>query len=143
MTVRYEDLVRGDLTVWTNLLRFVSGDSEVLVSRDDLGAESGFDVPGYTRHQHQLVGTAPSATRAESWRKDLSPREIEIFELGAGALLDTLGYARDYPFPKVATRGEKIRMGEWPVRISMQPMTKWKLARRWSKVEAPRKGQWT
>ena len=91
----------------------------------------------------ELVGAAPSATRAESWRKNLSAREIEIFELGAGALLDTLGYARDYPFPRVATRSEKIRMGEWPVRISMQPMTKWKLARRWSKVEAPKKGQWT
>ena len=139
-TVRYEDLVSGDPEVWTDLVRFVTGDPTRSVSAQALATQSGFDVPDFTRHQHALVGSAPSAARAEAWRRDLAPREIELFEANAGALLDTLGYTRDYRFPRFATRGEMIRMGEWPVRITAQVMTRIRLARRWRKVKDPAKG---
>ncbi|SDJ05268.1 Sulfotransferase family protein [Salipiger marinus] len=139
MTVHYEDLVCGNPDNWTKLLRFVSEDDTRMVTIEDLAKQSGFDVPEFTKHQHALVGAAPSVTRAEAWRHDLSPREIELFEVNAGALLDTLGYDREYQFPRYASRGEMIRMGEWPVRITAQVLTRIRLARRWRKVKDPAK----
>lgn len=140
--VRFEDLVREDLAAWTDLVRFVTGDGQREVKRADLTLEGNFTLPEFTRHQHRLVGSAPSAARAEAWRKTLTPREVEIFECNAGALLDTLGYARDYRFPRFADRQEMLRMGEWPVRITMQPLKKFRLARRWRRVADPSGGAW-
>jgi hypothetical protein len=53
---------------------------------------SGFDVPAFTRTQHQLVGEAPDPSRATAWKSQLSSREIEIFEVLTGDLLVALGY---------------------------------------------------
>jgi hypothetical protein len=52
----------------------------------------GFDVPSFTRSQHQLVGEPPDPTRAECWKHDLTQREIEVFESLTGDLLVALGY---------------------------------------------------
>lgn len=141
MTVRYEDLANGDLQVWTKLLRFITGDHANNVVEADLHSTSGFDLPDYTRHQHRLVGQAPSGSRVNGWRTTLSPRDIEIFEsTNAAALLETLGYDRVHPFPKHASRSEMIRMGEWPLRMTAEPIKKARQALRWRKVGAIRKG---
>ena len=39
-----------------------------------------------------MIGGPPRSNRTESWRKTLSPREIEIFESVVGDLLPLLGY---------------------------------------------------
>jgi hypothetical protein len=140
-TVRYEDLVNSDAAVWSELVQFISGDTSQQVTASELSAQSSFDVPDFTRHQHAMVGAAPYAARAEAWRRDLSPREIELFEANAGALLETMGYAREYRYPRFASRWEMIRMCEWPVRITAQAMTRIRLARRWRKVKDPTGGK--
>ena len=46
--------------------------------------------------QHALVGKPPDASRAEAWRKTLSPRQVELFEAEVRALLPILGYEPVY-----------------------------------------------
>lgn len=140
-TVRYEDLVNSDVTIWNDLIHFVSGDASKHINASELSEHSGFEVPEFTRHQHALVGTAPSAARADAWQEDLLPREIELFEANAGALLETMGYTREYRYPRFASRWEMIRMGEWPVRVTAQIMTRIRLAKRWRKVKTPTGGK--
>ena len=53
---------------------------------------TGLRLPRFTRYQHRLIGGPPRSDRTESWRKTLSPREIEIFESVVGDLLPLLGY---------------------------------------------------
>lgn len=137
LTARYEDLARGDLTAWSRLLGFLTEDPNRTVTQDELMAESGFALPDFTRHQHQMVGQAPSAASTDRWRIALTPRDIEIFEAGTGgALLETLGYDRVFPQARAARRNERIRMGEWPVRITMEPVKQVKQALRWSRVKS-------
>ncbi|WP_170395175.1 sulfotransferase family protein [Ruegeria arenilitoris] len=137
ITVRYEDLARGHLDDWSSLLSFLTAGEKRSVTPEELSASSGFEVPDYTRHQHQLVGEAPSADRVESWRTTLSQREIEIFEANnGGALLEMLGYDRLFSFPRPAIRSEMIRMGEWPFRVTAEPIKKFKQALRWNKVKS-------
>ena len=136
-TCRYEELTGSDPAAWTRLVRFVTNDAERSVNAEELSAKSVFNLPDYTKHQHTLVGSPPIAARAEAWRTALTPREIELFEAYAGGLLDTLGYCRAYRFPHFASRGEMIRMGEWPVRITARLASRLRNANRWRKVKAP------
>lgn len=124
ITVRYEDLVRGDLCEWTRLMQFVTSDASRTVSAQELESQSKFDLPDFTRYQHELVGGKLVAGRAEAWRREAPARLIEIFEANAGALMDSLGYERVTLFPRQASRGERIRMGEWPVRIRTKPINR-------------------
>jgi hypothetical protein len=53
-------------------------------------------VPEYTLKQHALVGKEPDASRVDAWEKELTPRQIEIFEFYTGDLLRYLGYPLRY-----------------------------------------------
>lgn len=66
---------------------FILSQGAVLSSLfDELGLPTpkihtlNFNVPSYTRQQHALLGGKFDASRINSWREELSKREIEIFE---------------------------------------------------------------
>ncbi|MGV0618018.1 sulfotransferase [Mycolicibacterium elephantis] len=115
-TVRYEDLLAGDQSQWRKLLEFLDepSDNDALQS---VLAGGGLEVPQYTADQHRLVGKGVVSARAEAWRKVLTPRQIEIFEYYAGHLLESIGYERQYHDPRPPSRIERMRMGEWPLRL--------------------------
>ncbi|MGH2754847.1 MAG: sulfotransferase family protein, partial [Actinomycetota bacterium] len=85
--VRYEDLIaRTDGT-----LRWLT--SELGIEHHaDMAHGGGLEVPVYTKEQHALVGRPPEQSRASAWERELSDREIEIFEAVVGDQLSMLGY---------------------------------------------------
>jgi len=85
--VRYEDVVERTEPTMRRVATFLGVD---FVS--GMLSTSGLKLPRFTRYQHQLIGVPPRSDRAESWRKTLSRREIEIFESVVGDLLPLLGY---------------------------------------------------
>ena len=86
--VKYEDLVRHPAMTMRRVAAFLG-----LTYSDALLNTGGLTVPAYTRANHALIGSAPTADRINAWRQRLSPREIEVFEYLAGGLLTHLGYA--------------------------------------------------
>jgi hypothetical protein len=88
ITVRFEDLVTDPEATLKGLCEFlqIPFDHGMVGRRD-------FQVPGYSRDQHALVGTAPDETRIDRWRHDLSATQIEAFEFLTGDMLDYLGYS--------------------------------------------------
>ncbi len=137
VTVRYERLVAGNLTEWGRLLRFLRNDPTLDVTEELINSASSYDVPDFTQHQHALVGSGLAEDRAEAWKNELTQREIEVFEANAGSLLDPLGYERLFPHARHATRMEKLRFGEWPVRIRATPWGSLKSKLRRARVTSP------
>ncbi|NOS35007.1 MAG: hypothetical protein GQ522_00045 [Deltaproteobacteria bacterium] len=72
---------------------------------------SGFAVPQYTSRQHSLIGKRPDIKRVNAWERELTPREIEIFESITGDLLHYLGYVPRYGLKaKGVTEREKLAL---------------------------------
>lgn len=84
---RYEDLVSDPEGTLEQLSPRLGLDYQ-----PEMAAASGFRVPRYTVGQHALVGARPDPRRLDAWRRELSPRQVEIFESIAGELLCYLGY---------------------------------------------------
>ncbi|MBM4256138.1 MAG: sulfotransferase [Deltaproteobacteria bacterium] len=85
--VRYEDLVRDP----HHTLQSVC--TALAIPFDPIMSEvRGFQVPPYTANQHSLTGHRPNPTRVNSWERNLSSRQIEIFESLTTDLLTILGY---------------------------------------------------
>lgn len=103
MRVSYEELILDTQNALKKVCSFIDIDYS-----DDMKKGDGFILPKYTKNQHQLVGTPPNPIRVDSWREELSSREIEIFEYGAGVLLRMLGYKPLYNNPKRVKRVEKL-----------------------------------
>jgi hypothetical protein len=85
--LRYEDVVERTETTMRLVARFLGVEFV-----PDMLSTTGLRLPRFTRYQHRLIGEPPRSDRTESWRKSLSPREIEIFESVVGDLLPLLGY---------------------------------------------------
>lgn len=104
MRVRYEELLTEPRATLDRLCAFVGvGFEDAMLDGD------GLRVPEFTSQWHQLVGSKPDPTRATAWQRDLSPRQIEIFESITGELLPYLGYQLDYGLAaRPMTRREKI-----------------------------------
>jgi hypothetical protein len=101
--ISYENLVTHPEKSLKRISDFAGIDfSEEMVSAD------GFIVPGYTKHQHTLVGKRPDISRIDAWREYLDEREIEIFENIAGEMLGILGYERLYDNPRRIKRSERV-----------------------------------
>jgi len=89
--VRFEDLVLEPETTLKSICSFL-----------DIGYQSqmvkggGLKVPQYTSKQHSLIGKGPDPKEVSAWEKELTPRQIEIFESTAGELLVSLGYELMY-----------------------------------------------
>lgn len=89
--VRYEDLLAEPERELRRLCDFCD-----LEFTPQMLKGGRFDVPDVTQHQHALVGMPPVCTRANAWERELTPRQIEIFEAVAGEILDLLGYPQRY-----------------------------------------------
>jgi len=68
-----------------------------------------YQVPKYLGQQHALVNGPINPSRAQSWRHELDPREIELIESICAAQLNELGYERLFPNPRPATGLELAR----------------------------------
>jgi hypothetical protein len=66
----------------------------------------GFRPSAYAASTHALVGAPPNEERISSWRRELTPRQVEIFESIVRDLLTYLGYQLEYGIR--ARRSSKI-----------------------------------
>jgi len=89
LRVRYEDLVENQERVLKDILAFVDPPQSALSQR-----EHGFDIPEYTKRQHQLVNRDAVASRSEAWRTELDIYDISAFEDRCWDFLTYLGYER-------------------------------------------------
>lgn len=86
--VHYEELVTEPEVVLRRLSDWLGVPFEPAM----LGG-GGFEVPAYSRNQHDLIGRPADPTRLDRWKRRLRPREVELFEHVTGDLLPNLGYA--------------------------------------------------
>jgi hypothetical protein len=87
MRIHYEELLRESERVLRAICDFAG-----IAFEPAMCSGRGFDVPKYSRTQHKLVGTAMDASRADAWRAQITPRDLELFEWQAAPLLRELGY---------------------------------------------------
>jgi len=90
--VHYEQLVANPAEELRRLCGFLGMDYSASMLNG-----KGFNVPGYTRQQHLLVGEGPVAGRADAWKNQLGVRQIALFERIAGDWLKVLGYQLSAP----------------------------------------------
>jgi hypothetical protein len=91
----------------------------------------GLVLPTHYSKPQPGFGGPPNSGKADAWKTRLSQREIELFEATAGGLLEILGYPRQFPTPRGATRIERLMMG-------MREQWRWeikrlKFRRRWKR----------
>ena len=87
LQVRYEDLVTAPERTLRTICGFLGIDFvPAMVSANALSA------PGYTRRQHQLVGSTITSSQVSTWRSKLTEQQIAVFEAEAGEMLGMLGY---------------------------------------------------
>jgi hypothetical protein len=105
--VRYEDLVQDPPTVLQHLCEALSINYDPAMCR-----ATGFQVPKYTAQQHALIGRAPDPARVHAWEKQLTSRQIEIFESITSELLESLGYVPKFgPHARKMSRLESLTVG--------------------------------
>lgn len=92
LRVRYEDLVTQPEAECTRICAFLG-----LLFEPEMIQGKDFDVPVFTKTQHQLVGTPPNPERISDWRKTLSERDISLFESMTFDLLPMMGYEKVFP----------------------------------------------
>lgn len=91
LRVRYEDLLLSSEPTLRRIAGFAGLSYEPVMAQ---GVGPG--PSRYNERQHRLVGQPPDQSRVHSWSRNLTPRQIEIFESEAGELLETLGYQPSY-----------------------------------------------
>ncbi len=91
LRVTYEELVRQPDDVLERICGFLGAEFEPPMVRGD-----GFRLPGANHRQHALVGSVPQADRIDQWKRQLSPRQIELYEFYNGNLLELAGYSTIY-----------------------------------------------
>ncbi len=89
LRVHYEQLVLHPEKECTRICKFLGVEYE-----PDMIRGEGFDVPAFTKSNHQLVGQLPSPERIDHWEKTLKPEDIKIFESMTFDLLPMLGYQK-------------------------------------------------
>ena len=102
--VRYEDLVQHPARMLEDLCDFL--DIEYQAEMVDV---DGFKVPGYWASTHALVGKTPQLERIRAWERELTSRQVEIFEHLTCELLCYLGYELMHGLRSEApTRSERL-----------------------------------
>jgi len=91
LRVKYETLVRDTQETLEKVCDFCGFDFE----REMLSG-TGFQVPKYARKQHRLVAGLPRADRIDGWKRELKPRQVQLFEYHTADLLLHLGYELEY-----------------------------------------------
>jgi hypothetical protein len=91
LRVGYEDLVSDTAGTMKRVCSFLGIDYDSQMEKAD-----GFIVPPYIARQHSLVGKPPDKSRLDAWKRQLTPRQVEIFEYYSGDMLSYLGYEYQY-----------------------------------------------
>lgn len=99
--VRYEDLVREPEEVLTRLCAFVGLEFDERMLR--FHERAGSLLQGISHAEHHQNLRRPLTGGLRDWRRDMSPRGAEVFDVLAGDLLDELGYDRSTDRPGLAT----------------------------------------
>jgi len=89
--VRYEDLISQPEKTVKTLCNFLCLDYQ-----PKMLTAAGFELPSYTLQQHKLIGKNLNMSRISAWEKELTQREIEIFENLTGDLLTSFCYSLKY-----------------------------------------------
>lgn len=84
-TLRYEDLVENPEKYARSLCEFLGEEFEPAM------IETPHDGATYESH-HRLVGEAIQQTRTARWKKELTPRQMRVYEGVAGGVLARFGY---------------------------------------------------
>jgi len=92
MRVHYEQLVLHPEQECRRICGFLGLDYE-----PDMIRGEGFDVPSFTKSNHQLVGQLPDPGRIEHWKQTLKREDLQIFESLTFDLLPMLGYQKAFP----------------------------------------------
>jgi len=87
--VRYEDLVAQPELELRRICDFAGLEFNPGMLNADALPKTAF-----VKGTHRLVGSAISNSRVSAWRTKLAGRRLELFEYGAGHMLDLLGYKR-------------------------------------------------
>lgn len=128
LRVHYEQLVLHPEEECKRICKFLGVYYEPGMIRGE-----GFDVPAFTKSNHQLVGQLPLPERIDHWKKTLKTEQIQIFEIMTFDLLPMLGY------PKVSQgfqpKPSEIRQAWLLFKGAVQYLTidRWRLKRRLSK----------
>lgn len=101
--VKYEDLVISTENELKRICNFIG-----ITFSERMLIGDGFLVPDYTKEQHMLVGKPAQSNRIDRWKKELSTREIEIFEYYAGRILSLLEYDTLTKHPKEPSFMERL-----------------------------------
>ncbi len=89
MRVQYETLVTRPEEACSRICAFLGIDfePEMIQGKD-------FDVPVFTKSQHQLVGSLPDPSRIYDWKNTLKEDDIRLFESMTFDLLPVMGYEK-------------------------------------------------
>ncbi len=102
--IRYEDLIEDPKTT----LKTLCSSLEIEYQPQMIKATGMMRVSRYTSGQHALIGKRPDKNRLNAWQRELTPRQIEIFESLTGDFLRYLGYSLKYGMKaKKITRRER------------------------------------
>lgn len=105
--VHYEDLVQAPEPTLQKLCAAIDLEYYPAMSQ-----AAGFQVPYYTARQHALIGQAPDRSRIQGWERQLTPRQVEIFEHTTADLLEMLGYTLKFGLhAKKVSRRESLASG--------------------------------
>ena len=89
--LRYEDLVfhtRETLAAICSICQLNFSESMI--------HGTGFKVPDHLKRSHNLIGSPPDPSRVTAWKKELTARQIELFEWVTKDVLSYLGYELIY-----------------------------------------------
>ena len=90
--IRYEDLVREPATVLTSLCSFAGLPFDARMLRYHERAHTW--ASGLSHREHHRNLHKPPTAGLRDWRRDLSRKDVQVFEALAGDLLAELGYER-------------------------------------------------
>jgi len=85
--IHYEDLVINPKNELDKIFDYLELDRKYKIT-DNVNKI----IPNYSKKQHMLVGQIPKISRIDNWKKELSEREIELFEISSNVMLSNLGY---------------------------------------------------
>jgi len=109
LRLHYEDVVRAPEDSMRRVTNFLELDFDAAM----LDAR-GFILPGHSKSTHGLLTNDSqkgiSCARLESWRGELSARQIELFEQRSGDLLPLLGYSLTQRGATAPTRLETVAL---------------------------------
>jgi Sulfotransferase family len=117
LEMRYEDFVAQPHEKLRSICSFLQLDFQEAML--DYAHESNEDVLSRAARFNPHVTQKPIA-EVRSWREQMGPGQVEVFEAVAGETLSTLGYPRMYPKPRVAARISGL-VGRWGAPIGRLP----------------------